>query len=113
AFLQLDSARAMEIVNEMLADGRTGRRSPKGGFYRVEKGEDGSKVKQVLDLQSGDYRNVVKSELAAVKAGKKGFAAVFDAGDEASALAWSVMRDTLLYAASLVPEITDNIADVD
>lgn len=113
AFRKIDSTRAMEIVHKMLKEGRTGRRSADGGFYRVQKGADGSKVKQVLDLNTDTYRNVTKEKLAAVSAGKKGPRAVFEAGDDAAKLAWVVMRDTLLYAASLVPAVSDNIADID
>lgn len=112
-FRQIDSTEAMKIIHDMLKDGRSGRRSPKGGFYRMHRHEDGTKVKQVLDLQSGEYRTAGKDAPPAAKAGKKGLKAVFETGDDSSAMAWVVMRDTLLYAASLVPSVTDNIADVD
>ena len=55
----------------------------------------------------------IKPELACVEAGKKGPWAVFETGEPASDFAWNVMRDTLLYAASLVPEVSDDITLID
>jgi len=112
-FRKIDSVPAMNIITTMLADGRTGRRADKGGFYRMQKNEDGSKVKQTLDLRTGDYHQVQKKSLPAVKAGKKGPRAVFETGGRLSDLSWVVMRDTLLYVTSLVPAISNNIADID
>ncbi len=113
AFCQIDSGPAMKLINGMVADGRTGYKSPLGGFYRMLRNEDGSKIKQVIDLQTGDYHAVSKKPLEAVSAGKDGPRAVLEGKDKLSAFAWTVMRDTLLYAATLVPEISDDISAID
>lgn len=114
AFRKLDHQQGLAPINTLLADGRTGRKSPKGGFYRMQKLDGGKKQKQAVDLNTGEYYNVDRPELPGVKAAKKhGPLAVFEAGDAIGDLAWVVVRDMLLYAASLVPEIADDIADVD
>ena len=108
-----DIYREPKLVEEMLKDGRWGRNSPKGGFYRMVAGPGGKKVREALDLRTGQYKPVTKPQLAAVAAGKKGPRAVFEAGDEASTYAWNVMRDTLLYSVSLVPDVCDDIRSID
>ena len=51
--------------------------------------------------------------LASVAAGKQGLKVVVEADDEGGRYAWAVLKQTLHYAASLVPEIADTIYDVD
>lgn len=114
AFHALDKEGTLSLVQSLLQDGRTGRKSPKGGFYRMQKREDGSKQKQALNLQTGAYDDVGKPRSKSLKAAKsQGPRAVFETDDALGRFAWMVMRDVLLYAASLVPEISDDIADVD
>src|SRR5688500_1101433 len=48
-----------------------------------------------------------------MEAGKQGLEAVVTTDDEGGRYAWKVLSQTLAYAASLVPEIADSIADVD
>ena len=48
-------ARKPELVERMIASGLTGRKG-KGGFYRL-KVEGDAKVKQAMDLATGDYRD--------------------------------------------------------
>ena len=103
---------APELVTKMIADGYTGRKG-KGGFYRIVKGADGSKTKEVIDLQTGEYRPEQKAKLESVDAAKGGIAALFAHKDIGGQYAASVMLKTLHYAASLIPEISDDIAEVD
>jgi 3-hydroxyacyl-CoA dehydrogenase len=113
-FRTFDHEKGLALVKRLLSEGCTGRNSPKGGFYRMQKNADGSKRKQAVSLQGGDYYNVEKLRLEGVKAAKKhGPRGVFEADGLLSEFAWVVVRDTLLYAAWLVPEIADDIADVD
>lgn len=113
-FRKLDQEKGLKMVNSLLKEGRWGRNSPKGGFYRMQKKENGSKQKQATNLQTGEYYDVDKVRLPLVKAAKKhGPRAVLEADDPISQFTWVVVRDTLLYAATLIPEIADDIADVD
>lgn len=112
-FREFDHEKGLKLVNALLADGRWGRNSPKGGFYRMEK-KEGKKQKQAVDLQTLDYYNMEKPKLKSVKAARKrGPRAVVEEEGELGRFAWVVARDTLLYAAHLIPEIADDIADVD
>ena len=99
------------LMTKMIAGGFTGRKG-KGGFYRINR-EGGKKEKQVVDLKSGNYRAVGKVTLESVDAAKGGLRALVSHPDRGGKFAWTVLSRTLSYAASLVPEIADDIADVD
>jgi 3-hydroxyacyl-CoA dehydrogenase len=126
-----------KLANGLLANGHWGRNAPNGGFYRMQKNADGSKQKLVIDLpkaakmiESGEWDKTVMAKQPgaldalyrpagktsyqkAVAAGKKGPRAVFDAGGQGSDFTWAVMRDTLIYAASVMPGPTGSIVDFD
>ncbi len=93
----------------MLERGQLGRKAG-GGFYRVTKGEDGSRVKEAFDLDSGAWRQAAKPVLAE---GHATAAALLAAQDGEGAFARDLMGGTLAYAASLVPEISDDIVNID
>lgn len=113
-FRKFDHDKGLTLVGNLLKEGCTGRNSPTGGFYRMQKNPDGSKQKQAVNLNDQTYYNVEKSRLACVKAARKyGPKAMYEADDRYGRFAWAVVRDTLLYAATLIPEIADDIADVD
>ncbi len=101
-----------ELVKKMIADGYTGRKG-KGGFYRMNK-QGEKKIKEVIDLKTGEYSPVAKKvELASVEAAKAGLGALVTHPDIGGQYAASVLLGTLHYAASLIPEISDDIAAVD
>ncbi len=97
-----------ELVTKMIADGYTGRKG-KGGFYRL----DAKKKKEVINLKSGEYAAQKESRLESVNVGKAGLAAVLSHPDAGGKYAASVMLKVLHYAASLVPEISDSIRNID
>lgn len=100
---------APKLLNKMIEDGYTGRKG-KGGFYRL----DDARQKKVIDLVTGEYAKAKRPIPDAAKAAKKGGPrAVFDYDSAEGRYAWTVMSKTLAYAASLVPEIADDIEAVD
>jgi 3-hydroxyacyl-CoA dehydrogenase len=99
------------LVTRMIADGYTGRKG-KGGFYRLNKA-DGGKVKESIDLKTGAYSPSKKVKLAAVEAAGKDLRALCTAEDKIGGFAWEVLSRALSYAASLVPQIADDIVAVD
>ncbi len=100
------------LIEKMIADGYTGRKG-KGGFYRLNR-EGGKRVKEALDLASGEYREAKKVTPASVEASKSGgLRALVTEEDKTGTYAWRVLAKTLHYAASLVPEIADDIVAVD
>ena len=93
----------------MLERGQLGRKAG-GGFYRVTKGADGSRSRESFDLEAGAWRpaaGVTVDERHATAA------ALLAAQDGEGAFARDLMGGTLAYAAGLVPEISDDIVNVD
>lgn len=101
-----------ELVQKMIADGYTGRKG-KGGFYRMNKGEGGKKTLEAINLKTGEYAPQKKVKLESVDAAKAGIAALFAHPDVGGHYARAVMLKTLHYAASLIPEISDDIYSID
>ena len=93
------------VITRMIGEGRTGRKG-KGGFYMRQ----GAK-KLAMELGSGEYRDSVKPTLESLAL--RNLRELAEHPDRAGRYAKAVLLDTLGYAASLVPEIADSIADVD
>ncbi len=89
--------------------GQLGRKTG-GGFYRVSKNEDGSKNRETYDMESGSWRASAVVELSEEE---KDFSTALFADTVAGRFAWDLMSGTLSYAADLVPEIADDIVNVD
>ena len=102
---------AHPLIDKMIADGYTGRKG-KGGFYRLNKA-DGKKLKESIDLKTGDYRPSEKVKLAAVENAGKNLRALCETQDKIGKFASTVLSQSLAYAASLVPQIADDIVSVD
>ncbi|TDH58650.1 3-hydroxyacyl-CoA dehydrogenase/enoyl-CoA hydratase family protein [Dankookia rubra] len=98
------------LITRMIAEGRTGRKG-KGGFYTREKGAGGESLKRALDLTTGDYRASDKPQLESLAL--RDLRALAEHPDRGGRYARAVLLDTLAYAAALVPEIADSVADVD
>jgi 3-hydroxyacyl-CoA dehydrogenase len=101
-----------DLVKKMIAEGYTGRKG-KGGFTRMVPDATGKKRKENIDLATGEYRAEKKPKLESVDAAKLGLAALFSHPDIGGRYAQAVMLRTLHYAASLIPEISDDIYSVD
>lgn len=91
----------------MLARGQIGRKSG-GGFYKLIKREDGSRSRETFDLLAGSWR---PAEDAGPTHGD--LCSLFEAEDAEGRFAWALMGGTLAYAADLVPEISDDIVNID
>ncbi|KAF3978217.1 MAG: 3-hydroxyacyl-CoA dehydrogenase/enoyl-CoA hydratase family protein [Methylococcales symbiont of Iophon sp. n. MRB-2018] len=110
AFYQINQI--PELFKQMIVDGYIGRKG-KGGFYRLNIAE-GKRVKESIDLTWGKYSKSEKPVLDCLKvANKQGLTAFLSLDDKYSQYAWTVISKTLLYAASLMPEIADDITAVD
>ena len=101
-----------EVLRRMVAGGYTGRKG-KGGFYRLRR-EGGERIKESIDLATGEYRRSERARLACVEATKTGGPrALVEHDSEEGRYAWRVLSSVLAYSASLVPEISDDVAGVD
>ncbi|MBV9758525.1 MAG: 3-hydroxyacyl-CoA dehydrogenase, partial [Alphaproteobacteria bacterium] len=103
--------RELPLLKRMIEQGLTGRKG-KGGFYRLRRGE-GGRVKEALDLASGEYRPEQKPALPELAAGGKDLRKLVTAGEKFGAYAWRVLGRMLSYAARLVPEAADDVVSVD
>ncbi len=102
----------LPIVDKMIAAGQIGRKG-NGGFYRLNT-EGGGRVKEAINLATGAYAPAVRPTLASLDASKEsGLRALVEHDDKGGQYAWAVLSRTLVYAASLVPEIADDIHAVD
>ena len=81
-----------------------------GGFYRQTKTSEGERLKESFDLSREEWRAAQTPEMEGipVELGE----VVFDDSAEGE-LAWQIFGGTLNYAASLVPEIADDVLNID
>ncbi|MBM4331824.1 MAG: 3-hydroxyacyl-CoA dehydrogenase/enoyl-CoA hydratase family protein [Deltaproteobacteria bacterium] len=106
-----------DFVKKMIENNWLGNKTGQG-FYKRIKSEAG-KEKLVLDYKTMEYRPAQKVKLpsldavkAAVGAANKAKALIY-AEDRAGQLAWKITRDSLLYTAGRIPEIADDIYNID
>jgi 3-hydroxyacyl-CoA dehydrogenase len=91
-------------VQDMIETGFTGRKG-KGGFYRLS----ADRVKESINLGTGEYSASHKAETTKAD----NLQALLSSPDKTAQYAWRVLSKTLVYAASLIPEIADDIVSVD
>jgi 3-hydroxyacyl-CoA dehydrogenase len=104
--------RPWPLLERLIAEGYTGRKG-KGGFYRLDR-SGGKRVKEAIDLATGDYAPARKAALESLDAAKHGgLKALVEHPDRGGQFAWTVLSHTLAYVASLVPEVADDIVAVD
>ena len=106
-----DLHRESEFIDRMIREGYTGRKG-KGGFYRLNR-SGGGKIKESIDLTTGEYHPAREVSLASIDAGRLGLRVLVEHPDRGGTYAWRVLSHTLSYAASLVPEISEDIHSVD
>ena len=101
-----------DLIRRMIAGGYTGRKG-KGGFYRLRR-EGAERIKESIDLATGEYGRSERVRLACVDAAKTGGTrALLEHDSEEGRYAWRVLSSVIAYSAALVPGISDDVADVD
>ena len=103
--------RQAPVLQKMIAEGYTGRKG-RGGFYRLNK-SGGKRVKETIDLQTGEYRAERAADMPELAAAGRDLRALMSGQGKAARFAWRVMGHVMGYAAKLVPEATDEIAAID
>lgn len=113
AFLSLPMTFAP--MEALIAAGNTGRKSKGGGFTRLVPDPKGGRTKQVVDLQTGEYRDERAPQLASLAAarGKSALRTLVSFDDRGGRFAAALLTQSLAYAASLVPTIADRVSAVD
>jgi 3-hydroxyacyl-CoA dehydrogenase len=103
--------RELPLLKRMIEQGLTGRKG-KGGFYRLRRHE-GGRVKEALDLATGEYRPERKPALPELAGAGKDLRKLVTAAGKVGGYAWRVLGQMLAYAARLVPEAADDVVSVD
>jgi 3-hydroxyacyl-CoA dehydrogenase len=97
----------------------------KAGFYKKACGEDGSKQKLTIDWKTLEYRPSVKPQFAVLDdAGNveslaerlrivTGFGPDGIKQDKGSEYLWTLLSECFTYAANRIPEISDNVVEID
>lgn len=113
-----DLFKSPDFVKTMVEKKRLGNKT-KGGFWKVEK-KDGKKNILALDLESLEYRPKEKvraeslGEVRSMEDVSERIQYLFEeAEDEAGDLVWYALSSSMVYAANRVPEIADDIVNVD
>ncbi|MCP5029198.1 MAG: 3-hydroxyacyl-CoA dehydrogenase, partial [Actinomycetia bacterium] len=97
------------VEQAMLDRGQLGRKAG-GGFGRMVKLDDGARKRETFDLQSEDWRDATEPDLGGVAAD---LGEVLFQDSPQGQLAWQIFGGTLCYAAGLVPEIADDVVNID
>src|ERR1700678_2492940 len=118
-----ETYRIPAFVEDMMKRGWLGDKSG-GGFYKKDRATGGKEI-LTLDWQKMEYRPRQKAKLGSIEAGTGiedtrervrslvGPALEGKGEDKAAKFIWSVLSETCLYAARLMPEIANSIVDVD
>jgi len=106
-----------DFVKDMVAKGLLGNKS-KQGFFKKVKGEKGQEF-FYYDYKTGAYAPSQRPKFASIEAAKsiddpaKRLQALITSGDKAAKFAWTNLRDTLIYTLNRIPEIADDIVNID
>jgi 3-hydroxyacyl-CoA dehydrogenase len=107
-----------DFIRQMLEKKLLGEKT-KQGFYKAVKGKEGSKDILSLNYNTMEYAPQQKLKMASLEAAKNipgtpgKVKALFYAEDPAGQFTFRTMAETLLYSASCIPEIADDIVNVD
>ncbi len=103
---------------QMIEKGMLGNKT-KGGFYKKVPGENGKKITLVLDRKTMEYRQPQKAKFASLEAAKQQpdtaskVKTLFYGKDKAAEFTFKHMTEGLIYAANRIPEISDDIVNID
>jgi 3-hydroxyacyl-CoA dehydrogenase len=105
------------FMQQMVEKGLLGNKS-RQGFYKIDK-STGKKQIFYYDYNDGEYKPAAKPKFASVTAVKmiddpaKKIAMMVSSGDQGSEYAWRTLRDSLIYTLNRIPEIADDVVNVD
>ena len=102
-------AQEIPLVKNLIETGYTGRKG-KGGFYRMNK-KDGKKTLEAINLTTKDYFPFKKIDLNIDE--KVNLKELVSRNDKYGKYAWSVISKIILYASSLIPNVTKDYNNID
>lgn len=104
-------------VQKMVENNQLGNKT-KQGFYKKEKAAEGTQI-YFWDYLTGEYKAAQKPKFESIKFAKmaktpgESVKAVVNGDDKAAQFAWRTLRDTLLYSLNRIPEIADDVVNID
>ncbi len=105
------------FMADMIEQGRLGNKT-RQGFYKKEK-IDGKRQIFYLDHKSGEYKPLEKQKFPSVQMVKtvddpgQKVKMVLSGNDKGAEFAWRGLRDTLIYTVNRIPEIADDVVNID
>ena len=105
------------FIQQMIKNQWLGQKT-KQGFYKKIKGEGGEET-LVLDYGKLDYRPQEKVNFPSVEMGKniedvrERIKALVLSPDRGGQFAWKILKKTLLYSVEKIPEISDDVVNID
>ena len=98
-----------DLINRLIEEGYTGRKG-KGGFFRMNK-EGNKKILESLNYKTHSYSESKKINLSLPDL--MDINHLLNRNDIYSQYAWNIIKKTILYAAALIPDVTENFNDID
>jgi len=105
------------FIQQMIKNQWLGQKT-KQGFYKRVKSE-GKEETLVLDYEKLDYRPQQKASFPSIEAAKniedlrERIKTLVASPDRGGQFAWKILKKTLLYSAEKIPEISDDIVNID
>jgi 3-hydroxyacyl-CoA dehydrogenase len=105
------------FVQKMIEEKKLGNKSGQG-FYKKEM-IDGKRQIFYYDYTDGDYKPLAKPKFGSVQMVKqvddprRRITALIGGGDKGAEYGWKSLRDTLIYAYNRIPEIADDVVNID
>lgn len=112
-----EAFRLPDWIKKMVENGQLGDKA-KQGFYKKVKTAEGEQ-RYYWDYQAEEYKPIQKPKFDSVNFAKMAqstqerIKALIQGQDQAAEFAWRTMRDTLIYAFNRIPEIADDVLNVD
>jgi len=118
---QREAHKSPDWYKALLSEGALGNKTRKGFYQRTkQRDEKGRRITLARDWRTGEYApkarprfDSVKKALAFKDDPKMAVRALLGGDDKASQLAWAVTADSLIYSANRIPEIADDIVNID
>ena len=105
------------LIQQMIRNQWLGQKTKQGFYKRVKK--EGNEETLVLDYEKLDYRPQEKVNLPSVEMGKniddvrERVKTLVMSPDRGGQFAWKILEKTLLYSAEKIPEVSDDIVNID
>ncbi|HUF03477.1 MAG TPA: 3-hydroxyacyl-CoA dehydrogenase/enoyl-CoA hydratase family protein [Aridibacter sp.] len=107
-----------DVIEKMLEKNILGDKTG-GGFFKKSTDKEGNRVILELDLETFEYKPQEKTKFPSLEAAKQiedreaRIKKLVWGDDRAGEFLWKTISRTLRYAANRIPEIADNVKDVD